>query len=87
MQKRSEAAKDTEIVGDLKPKSREKSRKSVLTYILALAIVVILFVLLSFAMSERNREVEAHTGESNINAYVTDTSRQQSAAEKTEYIF
>jgi phosphotransferase system glucose/maltose/N-acetylglucosamine-specific IIC component len=76
MQKRSDAAKDTEIVGDLKPKSKEKSRRSVLTYLLALVIVVILVVLLSFAMNRRNKEVEARISEDSVAEYSLPVSGQ-----------
>ena len=63
MKKRSESAKDTEVVGEQKPRSKELSRLSVVKYILALIIVVVLFVLLSFAMRVRNDNAGSNSGD------------------------
>ena len=54
MQKRADAAKDADVIVYTKTKNREKTRKSVVKYVLTLAAVVLLIVLLSLAMRIRN---------------------------------
>ncbi len=57
MQKRSEAARDTEVLQS-QPRSREKTARSVVTYILALLVVVLLIICLSLAMRLRDAQSE-----------------------------